>query len=73
MPLVAAYRQTVLTAFQQVEDNLSTLRVLCKETEEQAKAAAAAEQALNLETERYKAGTDSYLERDHHAEHRARR
>ena len=58
---VAAYRQTVLTAFQQVEDNLSALRVLSKEAEEEAKAVAAAEQALTLETERYKAGTDSYL------------
>ena len=58
---VAAYRQTVLTAFQQVEDNLSTLRVLAKESEEQSKAVAAAEQALLLETERYKAGTDSFL------------
>jgi NodT family efflux transporter outer membrane factor (OMF) lipoprotein len=58
---VAAYRQTVLTAFQQVEDNLSALRVLSKEAEEQAKAIAAAEQALLLENERYKAGTDSYL------------
>ena len=50
-----------LTAFQQVEDNLSALRVLSKEAEEEAKAVAAAEQALTLETERYKAGTDSYL------------
>ena len=51
----------MLTAFQQVEDNLSALRVLSKEAEEQAKAIAAAEQALLLENERYKAGTDSYL------------
>jgi NodT family efflux transporter outer membrane factor (OMF) lipoprotein len=58
---VAAYRQTVLTAFQQVEDNLSTLRVLGLETEQQAQSIAAAEQALLLETERYKAGTDTYL------------
>jgi len=58
---IAAYRETVLTAFQQVEDNLSTLRVLAQETEQQARAIDAAEQALTLETERYKAGTDSYL------------
>jgi NodT family efflux transporter outer membrane factor (OMF) lipoprotein len=58
---VAAYRETVLTAFQQVEDNLSTLRVLAQEAEQQAQAVAAAEQALQLETDRYKAGTDSYL------------
>ena len=58
---VDTYRQLVLTAFQQVEDNVSTLRVLAQESEQQAKAVAAAEQALALETERYKAGTDSYL------------
>lgn len=58
---VAAYRQTVLNAFQQVEDNLSSLRVLALEAEQQAQAVAAAEQSLTLETERYKAGTDSYL------------
>ncbi|MES1257314.1 MAG: efflux transporter outer membrane subunit [Acidobacteriota bacterium] len=58
---VAAYRQTVLTAFQQVEDNLSALRILAKEAGEQDRAVAAAKQALDLETERYKAGTDSYL------------
>lgn len=57
----AAYRQTVLTAFQQVEDNLSTLRILAQETEQQALAVTAAEKSLDLETERYKAGTDSYL------------
>jgi NodT family efflux transporter outer membrane factor (OMF) lipoprotein len=58
---VAAYRQTVLTAFQQVEDNLSALRVLAQEADQQAQAVAAAQQALALETERYKAGTDSFL------------
>jgi NodT family efflux transporter outer membrane factor (OMF) lipoprotein len=58
---VAAYRQTVLTAFQAVEDNLSTLRVLAQEAEQQAQAVTASENSLNLETERYKAGTDSYL------------
>lgn len=58
---VAAYRQTVLVAFQQVEDNLSTLRVLAQEAEQQAQAVAAAEQSLELETSRYKAGTDTYL------------
>jgi NodT family efflux transporter outer membrane factor (OMF) lipoprotein len=57
----AAYRETVLGAFQQVEDNLSNLRVLAQEAEQQAQAVAAAEQSLALETERYKAGTDSYL------------
>jgi outer membrane protein TolC len=57
----AAYRETVLNAFQQVEDNLSTLRVLAEEATVQAKAVEAAKLSLELETERYKAGTDSYL------------
>jgi NodT family efflux transporter outer membrane factor (OMF) lipoprotein len=58
---VAAYRETVLSAFQQVEDNLSTLRVLAQESEQQAAAVEAAQTSLALETDRYKAGTDSYL------------
>jgi len=58
---VAAYRETVLTAFQQVEDNLSNLRVLAQEAQETRAAVQAAELSLQLETERYKAGTDSYL------------
>jgi NodT family efflux transporter outer membrane factor (OMF) lipoprotein len=58
---VASYRQTVLTAFQQVEDNLSALRVLAEESTLQDRAVASADQSLQLETERYKAGTDSYL------------
>jgi NodT family efflux transporter outer membrane factor (OMF) lipoprotein len=58
---VAAYRETVLTAFQQVEDNLSTLRVLAQESEQQASAVEAANTSLTLETDRYKAGTDTYL------------
>ena len=56
-----SYQQTVLTAFQQVEDNLSTLRVLAQEATVQAQSVDAAVQSLDLETERYKAGTDSYL------------
>jgi NodT family efflux transporter outer membrane factor (OMF) lipoprotein len=58
---VAAYRETVLTAFQQVEDNLSNLRILAQEAQETRQAVQAAELSLQLETERYKAGTDSYL------------
>ncbi|MCU1326581.1 MAG: efflux system, outer rane lipoprotein NodT family [Bryobacterales bacterium] len=58
---VAAYRQVILSAFQQVEDNLSNLRVLAQEAEQQNRAVGSAEQSLNLQTERYKAGTDSYL------------
>ena len=58
---VASYRQTVLTAFQQVEDALSTLRVLAEEAELQNRAVESANQSMQLETERYKAGTSSYL------------
>jgi len=57
----AAYRETVLSAFQQVEDNLSTLRVLAQEAQQQALAVDASVKSLNLEIERYRAGTDSYL------------
>jgi outer membrane protein TolC len=57
----AAYRETVLSAFQQVEDNLSSLRVLAEEASIQAQAVDASQKSLDLEIERYKAGTDSYL------------
>ncbi len=59
---VATYRQTVLTAFQNVEDDLAALRVLAEEATQVAEAVAAAEQSLSLITERYKAGTNSYLD-----------
>jgi NodT family efflux transporter outer membrane factor (OMF) lipoprotein len=58
---VAAYRQTVLTAFQQVDDQLSTLRILSDEFVTVNDSARAAERALNLSTLQYKAGTTSYL------------
>jgi NodT family efflux transporter outer membrane factor (OMF) lipoprotein len=58
---VAAYRQTVLTGFQEVEDNLAALRILAEEVRVQDKAVAAAEQALALMLNQYKAGTVSYL------------
>ena len=58
---VASYRQTVLVAFQEVEDDLSNLRYLAEEAVQQQEAVTAAQQALSLETDRYKAGTDSYL------------
>ena len=58
----ATYQQTVLTAFQQVEDNLSALKILAEEATKQKEAVDAGEQSLTLETERYKAGTDSYLD-----------
>ena len=58
---VAAYRETVLTAFQEVEDDLASLRYLAEEAQQQAQAVAAAQKSLALELDRYKAGTDSYL------------
>ncbi len=58
---VAAYRQTVLAAFQQVEDNLSALRILAEEAEVQGEALKSAEQSLALALNQYKAGTVSYL------------
>lgn len=58
---VAAYRQTVLSAFQEVEDDLATLRYLAEEAVQQQEAVVASQQALSLEIDRYKAGTDSYL------------
>ena len=58
---VAAYRQTVLSAFQEVEDDLASLRYLAEEAVQQQEAVVAAQEALSLEIDRYKAGTDSYL------------
>jgi NodT family efflux transporter outer membrane factor (OMF) lipoprotein len=58
---VAAYRQTVLTGFQQVEDSLATLRILEQEAEVQGEAVTLAEQALALALNQYKAGTVNYL------------
>jgi NodT family efflux transporter outer membrane factor (OMF) lipoprotein len=59
---VATYRQTVLTAFQQVEDNLASLRILSQEIEQQDAAVAAAQKLLNIATDRYKLGLDPYLD-----------
>jgi len=58
---VATYRQTVLTSFQEVEDNLAALRILSHELEEQNDAVASAQRALSLATDRYRSGIDSYL------------
>jgi outer membrane protein TolC len=58
---VANYRQTVLTGFQQVEDNLATLRVLSKEIQEQDTAIQSAQRSLKLATDRYRLGIDPYL------------
>jgi outer membrane protein TolC len=59
---VADYRQTVLTAFQQVEDNLAALHTLQDESDSQQRAADAANQALQLILNRYKAGAVGYLD-----------
>lgn len=59
---VANYRQTVLTSFQQVEDSLSSLRVLANEATAQNDAVKAAQDSLDISTYQYKAGTTSYLQ-----------
>jgi len=59
---VASYRQTSLTAFQEVEDNLSTLRILETETAKQHEAVEAAENSQQLAMNRYKGGLVTYFE-----------
>jgi NodT family efflux transporter outer membrane factor (OMF) lipoprotein len=59
---VATYRQTVLTGFQEVEDNLAALSILEREAKVQDAAVAAAEQSVQLYMNQYKAGTISYLD-----------
>jgi NodT family efflux transporter outer membrane factor (OMF) lipoprotein len=58
---VASYRQTVLTAFQQVEDNLAALRILEEQNRAQEEAVKAARQSTELTINQYKGGTVSYL------------
>jgi NodT family efflux transporter outer membrane factor (OMF) lipoprotein len=58
---VATYRQTVLTAFQDVEDNLASLRILEREIVVQEQAVASAQQALAIISNQYKAGTVAYI------------
>lgn len=59
---MASYRQTVLTAFQQVEDELSALRILEQETGATLETIKAAQTALDITTAQYKAGTATYLQ-----------
>lgn len=59
---IASYQETVLTAFQQVEDNLAALRILEQEAGVQATAVQAAQRSLDLSTTRYEGGVTSYLE-----------
>ena len=58
---VANYRQTALTAMQQVEDNLAALRILEAEADKVEETIGAADRALDVSTAQYKAGTASYL------------
>lgn len=56
------YRQTVLTAFQEVEDNLAALRILETEATTEDAAVAAAQHSLSLSQTRYRGGVTNYLE-----------
>jgi NodT family efflux transporter outer membrane factor (OMF) lipoprotein len=58
---VANYRATVLTAFQEVEDNLAALSILEREAAMQADAVKAAREALAIAINQYRAGTANYL------------
>ena len=59
---VADYRQTALTAFQQVEDNLAALGILEHEVVQQDEAVDSAKNNLRLFTDRYVGGRDNYLQ-----------
>jgi NodT family efflux transporter outer membrane factor (OMF) lipoprotein len=59
---LASYRQTVLTAFQQVEDGLAEVRILSKEIEQEQQAVDSARTFLKLEQARYDTGVDPYLD-----------
>jgi NodT family efflux transporter outer membrane factor (OMF) lipoprotein len=59
---VANYRQDVLTAYEEVEDNLAALRLLEDESNTQTAAVVAAEHSLALSNNRYKGGVTTYLE-----------
>lgn len=59
---VATYRQTVLAAFQDVEDNLAALRILEQEARVQGEAVKAAQQSVTVFRNQYKAGTASALD-----------
>jgi NodT family efflux transporter outer membrane factor (OMF) lipoprotein len=59
---VANYRETVLQAFQEVEDNLSGLRILNSESVAQLRAVESARRSTSISTNRYKGGVTTYLE-----------
>lgn len=58
---VANYRQTVLTAFEQVENSLSTLRIISQQIQQQDTAVKSAERSLSLANDRYRLGIDPFL------------
>jgi NodT family efflux transporter outer membrane factor (OMF) lipoprotein len=58
----AAYRNTIFHAFQDVEDNLSALRILNDESAVEQRAVASAQHSFDLSNQRYKAGVTGYLE-----------
>ena len=59
---LAAYRQTVLTAFQQVEDALAEVRILSKQIQQEQQAVNSAQTYLQLEEARYETGIDPYVD-----------
>ena len=59
---VATYRQSVLAAFQQVEDNLAATRILEQEAKQQKEAVDSAQLSLQIFTNRYTGGVDTYLQ-----------
>src|SRR6202453_383563 len=59
---LASYRQTVLAAFQQVEDSLAEVRILSKEIQQEQQAVDSAQTYLKLEEARYDTGVDPYVD-----------
>jgi NodT family efflux transporter outer membrane factor (OMF) lipoprotein len=60
--LVATYRETVLGAFQQVEDNLAALRIIETEAKQQHAAVVSAQESVEIFMNRYQGGVDNYLQ-----------
>ena len=59
---LAGYRQSVLTAFQQVEDDLASVRILSRQILRQKEAVKSSEEFLKLEMARYETGVDPYID-----------
>jgi outer membrane protein TolC len=59
---LANYRQTVLTAFQQVEDSLAQVRIWSQQIQQQRQAVSSNQAALDLEMARYQTGVDPYID-----------